>query len=950
MDILKGRLLKTNIRKIQIFQTGIFIFISSALLAQGFYFGRNKIQYTNFDWQVMKTEHFDIFYYPQMEDIARQGAQYAEETFKALEPKFNHSINRRIPLIFYSTHLYFQQTNVTPGFIPEGVGGFFEFLKGRVVIPSNGDMNQFHHVIRHELVHVFMHSKITTVLKNHNLLDGPYPPLWFTEGLAEHWSTTWDAQAEMVLRDAVLNNYETGLENIRQIEGTFTMYKVGQNILDYIKEKYGDDKILMMMENLWKYDTFEQSFEDALGMNYRQFDNEYLYFLKKKYYPQMATNDFNSHTAITIVRKGFNFKPAYFKYLDNEYVVFVGNRTGYASIFMKPMTESNIGEEENVEVLIKGEASSDFESFHIFDSRIDVNRDGLLAFTSKSGETDALYIYNIPGRKIIAKHYFENLIALYSPSWSPDGKKVVFCAVTENGYKDLYIFNTETEELKQITNDFYNDISPAWAPDGKHIAFSSDRTSYGNSGAANIFIIDDDGKNIRYLTYGKEKDDAPAFSPDGKFLAYTSDASGSYNVYLIQNPLSLTHKYKPIEVNKITHSIGAIFDPEWTDNDDLLFGTFEQRSFQIRLIDNITNRLDSSAFITQAVHKPLSDKWHFKKIKSSEISSDKPYVKQYDLDIVQTQVSQDPIFGTTGGAQVAFTDLLGNEQYNILIYNNARSSSKFLSSFNFALTKISLGKKIHYAYGIYRFAGDYYSRQDAFYYEDRVGGLFALSYPFSQFARIDLNQSFSYSDKDLYFDKRRYAWLNSSFLSYVYDNSIWTYTGPIEGIRFNATIGNTYDFAFSNVNYLTGLIDARYYYRTSLRTAYAIRFLSLFNEGKETHQFYFGGSWDLRGYPRFSLHGERVFLISQEFRFPLIDLIGLKFPFFSLGFHQIRGALFFDAGNVWDKGFGTPLGSFGLGVRIPLGFLVLRWDFGKTTDFKSISDGIFSQFFFGWDF
>jgi len=929
-------------------KTLFFILLSSTLLAQGFYFGRNKIQYTDFDWQVMQTEHFDIYYYPEMEDIAKQGAQYAEESFKALQPKFNHSINRKIPLIFYSTHLHFQQTNVTPGFIPEGVGGFFEFLKGRVVIPSNGDMFKFRHVIRHELVHVFMHSKVTTVMRNHGRLDGVFPPLWFTEGLAEHWSTDWDAQAEMVLKDAVLNNYETGLENIWQIAGTFTMYKVGQHVLDYIEEKYGDDKILMIMENLWKYDTFETSFQDAVGLNYREFDSEYLYALKKEYYPQLATDDFNSQTTATIVRDGFNFKPAYYKDIDEEYIVFVGNRTGYSSIFMKPMSSTDLKVEETVEVLVKGEASSDFESFHIFDSKIDVNADGLLTFTSKSGETDALYIYDIAQREMAGKHYFENIVALYSPCWSPDGRKIVFSAVAKSGYKDIYMFNLDSQELTQLTDDFYNDDSPVWAPDNKHIAFSSDRSAYGHSGASNIFIMNDHGNNMRYLTYGNYRDETPVFSPDGKFLAYTSDASGSFNVYLVQNPLK--KDTGPIKVNKITHSVGAIFDPEWTSNGDLLFGTFEQRSFQIRLMGDVMDRVDSSETIIQTISEPLTDMWSYEKLKSSKISSDKPYVKEYDLDIVQTQVSQDPIFGTSGGAQVAFTDLLGNEQYNFLIYNNARTSGDLLSSFNFAATKISLGKQVNYAYGIYRFAGDYYSRKDFFYYEDRVGGFFAVSYPFSKFDRVSLNQSFSYSDKDRFIDDRRYAWLNSTFLSYVYDNSIWISTGPLEGIRLNATIGNTYDFAFSNVNYLTGLLDARYYHRLSLRSAYAIRFLSMFNEGKEARQFYFGGSWDLRGYPRFSLYGERVFLISQELRFPMIDLLGFRFPFFSLGFSSIRGALFFDVGNVWDDGFGTPKGSFGVGARLPLGFLALRWDFGKKTDFETVQSGYFTQFFFGWDF
>ena len=103
---------------------------------------------------------------------------------------------------------------------------------------------------------------------------------------------------------------------------------------------------------------------------------------------------------------------------------------------------------------------------------------------------------------------------------------------------------------------------------------------------------------------------------------------------------------------------------------------------------------------------------------------------------------------------------------------------------------------------------------------------------------------------------------------------------------------------------------------------------------------------------------KRIFFSSHELRFPFIDLIGIRFPFGSIGFNSIRSALFFDVGNAWDNQFdnledwsNSLVGSFGLGFRMRLiGFLVLRLDFGKTTNFSSISDGIFTQFFFGWDF
>jgi hypothetical protein len=934
---------------IPLFMVG-FILYPAWLSAQGFYFGRNKVQYTRFDWQVLKTTHFDIYYYPEMQDIAEKGAQFSEESFSVLETKFNYSVNHRIPLIFYSSHQHFQQTNVSPGFIPEGVGGFFEFIKGRVVVPSNGDIKQFRRVIRHELVHVFMHSKIAHVSSQYNSLETAYPPLWFVEGLAEFWSGGWDAQGEMVLRDAVLNNYVVGLEDMYQILGTFTMYKIGQDMLMYIAETYGEDKIVRLHESLWKYQYFEDCFRDVLGVTYKEFDKDYLYRLKKRFYPQLETNDFNYNIDETIVRDGYNFKPVYYREGGQDYVVFVGNRTGYSSIYMKCLEATPLKGSEHVETLIKGESTSDFEAFHIFDSRIAISKQAILAFTSKSGESDALYLYDIPQRKVIARHSFNGLVGILSPAWSPDGADIVFSGLHNNGYRDLYLFNIPTQTLTRLTDDFYDDTDPSFSPDGRMIAFSSDRSDYGPEGASNIFVLDRNNGAIQYLTFGIQQDQGAVFSPDGRYLAYTSDCDGTNNIYLIRNPLQQLESKRPAESLRMTHYIGATFDPAWTPDGSLLYSTFENMRFQVRRWTGL-DQIESAERITTDI-TPLYEKpWTYANLSESKIEARKPYIRKYQLDFAQTQVSQDPIFGTTGGAQFAFTDVLGNDQYYLLIYNNARTSSDFWKSFNVAITKLSLENRTNYAYGIYRFAGYYYNPQDAYYYEERAGGFLTISYPLSHFTRVSFSQNLAYSDKDWFFDERRYAWLNSSFISWVHDNSIWGPTGPMDGQRFNITLGNTYDFTYSRVSYLTGLIDLRKYFRTSPRTAYAVRLLSLFNEGKESQQFYFGGSWDLRIHRRWSLHGKRIFLLSQEWRFPLIDALGLRFPFLSMGFSNVRGALFVDAGNAWNDHLEGLKGSYGLGIQFRFAdVLVLRLDTGRKTDFKTLGGSTVSYFFFGWDF
>jgi len=64
---------------------GLLLASAAPAHAQFFSFGRNKVQYTAFDWQVLKTEHFDIYYYPAMKALAERGACFAEEAYTTLE-------------------------------------------------------------------------------------------------------------------------------------------------------------------------------------------------------------------------------------------------------------------------------------------------------------------------------------------------------------------------------------------------------------------------------------------------------------------------------------------------------------------------------------------------------------------------------------------------------------------------------------------------------------------------------------------------------------------------------------------------------------------------------------------------------------------------------------------------------------------------------------------------
>ena len=939
----------------------IFLIFTTFASSQFFYFGRNKVQYTNFDWHLLKTEHFDIYYYPEMQDLAERGAFLAEESYKGLEEKFVHNVASRIPLIFYSSHLHFQQTNTTPGIVPEGVGGFFEFLKGRVVIPYTGSMWEFRHVIRHELVHVFMNSKINRVLLDHRMLQDHLPPLWFIEGLAEYWSRERDIQAEMVMRDAVVSNYLVPLKDMDDIIGTFLMYKEGQNILRYISERYGEETILLLMENFWKASYFEDIFKLTLSMDYKEFDQEWTYALKKKYYPLLAQSDQPSGITEPIVTDGFNSKPVFYKNGTKREIYFIGNRMGYTSIFRIDLDSALNNKTLKPTLVVEGERTDELEAFHIFQNKLDISKSGVLAFITKSGENDALHLYDLKKDRIIETYHFKDLVVIGSPSWSPDEKKIVFTAIDMSGNNDLYIWDIDKEILTRLTNDIYDERDPVWFPCGDKIVFTSDRTAFGVYGVYNLFVYNEKTNDIHYLTYGDESYYSPGFSPDGKALIFTSDIGGARNVWMMKLDTSIYSQ----EMRKITRFTTAAFDPAWSDS-DMVFIAFEDFSFQLRSVKNVHSKYDTSTSIRSTDMMEIGQPWQAQSTAGTLEVKSLRYTGEYSLDFAQSQIVTDPVFGTSGGAFLAMSDILGNEQYNFLLYNTAQSTDELLSSFNVAISRLSLQRRTNYAYGIYRFSGRRYdlTDPDEYFFERVFGGYFTLSYPLSKFRRVAILTSISHSEKDATgggpfisdyenVDFSRRALFLSNSISFTHDNSLWGPSGPLDGNRFNVTLAYTSDIQYSNANYYSIILDYRHYFRIARRSAYAARFWFFYNDGHEARRFFMGGSWDLRGYPRWSIRGKKIWLTSHELRYPFIDQLLLKFPVVGITLVGIRGALFFDAGNAWDNNYEETLGSVGTGIRLNLAnVIVLRYDVGKRieNDFKKLQFGIFHQFFFGWDF
>lgn len=133
---------------------------------------------------------------------------------------------------------------------------------------------------------------------------------------------------------------------------------------------------------------------------------------------------------------------------------------------------------------------------------------------------------------LVAQGQLDSLVKITNietsyPSWSPDGKKLVFQSNRNDDNSEIYISNIEGKALKRLTYTKGKDEYPVFAPDGKTIAFSSYKEGY-----QDILIMDVDGKNKRNLTRHSANDIHPQYSPDGKTLIFNSNRNGNYDLFL----------------------------------------------------------------------------------------------------------------------------------------------------------------------------------------------------------------------------------------------------------------------------------------------------------------------------------------------------------------------------------------------------------------------------------
>ena len=1006
----------------------ILFLIAEGLFAQSF--GQNKVQYKEFDWSLISSPNFDVYYYGEDTQLAEFTAEVSEKAHEQISKHLRWTLKKRVSIIVYYSHNDFQQTNVIWQYMREGIGGVTELFKNRVVLPFEGDYEQFRHVIHHELVHAILNDMIYDG-NIQSIITGRVKlriPLWANEGLAEYLSMNWDTKADMTLRDLSINER---MPTVKELE-SYMAYKGGQSIWRFIAEKYGREKIGEIITAMKMTQNAEKGIERALGMDYEDLTKQWHKYLKKEYWPDVVGRDEIEDIAKRLTdhkkeKNYYNISPAVSP--DGSKIAVLSDRSGYFDIYVLDAIDG-----KEIRRLVKGNRSVDFEELKLLQPGISWSPDSKrIVIAAKAGKSDALYLINVKTRK--KEKFTFNLDGIFTAAWSPDGNQLAFIG-TKDGASDVYVYNIDEEKLTALTSDIYSDSEPSWNNDGSVLVFVSDRNGdiaglqppeaiiEHDFSQKDIYAIDLSSGNISRITDTDHNEDYPIWSHTEKnTLFYVSDDGGVWNIY----------RYKPdSDPVALTNILTGAFQLSLTENDEyLVFAGYADMGWDVysmshplekdamevpptRYImnqDNVSEDLidlrrhkrsqwstgrstgrDYQGWIFAREYDHFNQPMETPEDASADFVKDttdltdegyvsKAYKTRFTLDLVNGYASFNNVFGAQGMTMFAFSDILGDHQiyFGTEMVIDLKRSDYF---FSYAY----LTRPTDYYFSISHIANEYFLGYDMNGYQHR--GLLRnfslmsyLSHPFSRFMRVEGGLSYHYFSFSEWQEVNYYEFeevSNEDFsvvlpvTSWVYDNTVYGYTGPIDGFRQNTTLVVSPGWGSKKMDFKTLKMDFRKYYKIGRYSSLAGRLTLGTSRGADKQKFYLGGlqNWiygtgetdgvkdnshfrnnlldgendledvffsefvvPVRGRRYMEQVGSNVALANFEFRFPFLLALGVpeKFMISNLGSH-----LFFDIGTAWDKGseFEESIAGFGWGMKINMGYFLLRidsaWDINES--------------------
>lgn len=457
-------------KTIQFFLFGLIILCFHTLSAQ-FYngsdieFGKNRVQYEDFDWQYYRFERYETYFYTGGEDLAKYTATYVNSRLRELETLLDYYLDEKIQFIVYNKHSDFKQSNIGLG-IDESysIGGVTRIVGSKVFIYFEGDYKKFNEQIDAGIIEVLIYQMMyggswKDVLKNSALLS---LPSWYINGLIAYLV---DPQNEMYIneiKDGIAQNKYYKFNRLKQEEAKIASYAMWT----YIAENFGNSTISNILYMTRSTRDVEDGILYVTGLSFDKLTNDWIDYFSQTYINNSSISYAENVELLDLkVRKNRVYQQLAIS-PNNEKIAYVTNQRGQYKLFI---FDKNTNKRKRI-----------FKDEHKLDRIIDYSypiidwhpSSKLLSFFIEEKGQILLCTYELESNQLYKKPIF-GLEKVLNFDYSPDGKQMVLSAVFE-GQTDLYIYNIGGNTQKKITDDIYDDIQAVFIREGI-IAFASNR-------------------------------------------------------------------------------------------------------------------------------------------------------------------------------------------------------------------------------------------------------------------------------------------------------------------------------------------------------------------------------------------------------------------------------------------------------------------------------------------
>ncbi len=899
------------------------------------YFGKNRVRYDRFDWHIYKTDHFDIYYYPELEPHLERAASYAESAYQRISADLKHDLAARVPLILFKTQSEFQTNNIA-GELPEGVLAFAEPERRRMVMPIDEPPDQLYRLITHELTHVFEFDIIPR-----GLIGGGIP-LWVDEGLSNYMAGYWNPVDLMQVRDAALTDNVPRMSRFESepLSGRLP-YSMGHAAFEFIEERWGKEGLRQFLFSLRKnvLGSGETAYEEALKVEAEDFDEQFDRYLKERFKPfrdKERPADYGRNLAPSV------------------------ERTPYVSVLsLEPspsgdMLAAVVGNRKDQELDIVLVSAYDGQLIRNLTSGFDQNRGfeyigtagGLrgnlvpwiawapvgdrLAYFAREGKGKTLIVQNVVTDRAEYRIELPQVDAPESPAFSPDGRYVAFSAIA-NGVTDIYVVDLTSQALRNVTTDATADYAPTFAPDGQSIVYT------GRVGGNDKLFRLNLGTNAReQITFGSHDDTAAKFY-DANTLVFSStaiDPAAPVALEIARNaniPNVWTLNFENRELRQWTDAMTGNVSPVVLKRDGAMRVAFISYYKGENGIHAVTAEKPVATvasadfgvpgpvfdFTAPISHTLQPDNIHRKGTWEKMTLAGRPPL---NLGIT----SSNTLYGNT---QITFTDVLGDKEVSFYAQSVAQYRTTALTYVNiarraqialqaFSQDQFYFGQDIQNSGALYdpRIA-PFISRDLAESVQRQRGATGFVIYPLNRYSRIEaysgyINMSEGYTNSSL--QEQAEAYQREQFgqslfrnghmvplgLSFVNETTIFREFGPVAGRTFKVSYDGSPALGSNWISRQTTDLDIRQYLRLGSTGVFATRFKGFKSWGRNPDFQYFGGNSELRGYEYLEFIGNKGFFANAEVRFPLIE--AMLTPLGVLG--GLRGSFF---ANIGGAGFNT---------------------------------------------